>query len=578
MRSHISLTAVFALLALSSSPFTNAQITTLYGVQSVFIEGKGLYIHGGRVSDPSTTEKSPDSGQTFVISLNTTWEAESPSIRPLPTMYPSGGIGSTLFNNKKSWFLKDTDSVHIFDIEAETWAPEKIDSNVNPHPALGAIAVPTANDYVYVINGYKNATDLNASPLMMRFNVQTQSVEPMHAAMNVADSHSIVWSTQKNSAFIYGGENAPEQSLVEFFPSDPAKITSIQRNILGDIPESRFGHCMVEAYGGKQFYVFGGATKQGTTSDIYRIDVDTMKWTRLKSGPSAAARAYMACAVTNDMFIAWGGATWDGTNSRYQVVTTPLVVFNLRSGEWQSTFDPTPASNGTAPPSDTPAPESETPVAAIVGGAAGALLLVGAGVGFLVYRRKQTRRGLPFIKVSDDGDDDNNHDNTHGSSKRGINPSSSPPAYKMSHLHDSTGHGGAEFNQQQQQYHQQHPYQEQQHYYQQEPLLDPFADSAAAAEYNTKVENGSSPFGDSGMHAPPPPPPTTTTFSGAPGGDFSPQPFAAANPFVSPQDTDYRSVKVDVTDYARPTLGAQRHSRMGEYPQTSTTIKNMAFP
>ncbi|KAF9128438.1 hypothetical protein BGW39_005062 [Mortierella sp. 14UC] len=572
MRLHLSLTATLALLALSSSSFTYAQ-TTLYGVQSVFIEGKGLYIHGGRVSDPSATEKSPDSGQTFVISLNTTWQAESPSIRPLPTLYPSGGIGSSLFNNNKSWFLKDTDSVHIFDIDTEAWAPEKIDTNVNPYPALGAIAVPTANDYVYVINGYKNATDPNSTAIMMRYNVQAQQVEPMHGPMAVANSHSIVWSTQKNSAFIYGGSDAPDQSLVEFFPTNPAKVTSIQRSIIGDVPESRFGHCMVEAYGGKQFYVFGGVTKQGTTADMYRVDVDTMKWTRLRSGPSAAARSYMACAVTNDMFVAWGGATWDGTNKRYQVVTTPLVVFNLRSGEWQSTFDPTPATNGTepvAPPSNTPTPDPKTPVGAIVGGAAGALLLVGAGVGFLVYRRNQARRGLPFMKVGDNGDDENNND-----SKHGIHSSSSPaPAYKMSHLHGSASHGGTEFDQQQQ-YHQQHPYQEQQHYYQQEPLLDPFADGAAAAEHNNKVEHVSSPFGNGSMHVPPPP---ATTFSGTPGGHFSPQPFVPVSPFASVHDNDVRTVKVEVADYTKPGPGAQRHPQVvGGYADTSSTIRNPRF-
>ncbi|KAG0367363.1 hypothetical protein BGX24_003268 [Mortierella sp. AD032] len=570
MRPQLSLTAALALLSLSSSSLIHAQTAVLYGVQSVFIEGKGLYIHGGRASDVSGTEKAPDSGQTFVINLNTTWQAESPSIRPLSTQYPSGGIGSTLFNNQKNWFLKDTDAIHIFNIDTETWGPERLDSNVNPLPALGAIAVPTANDYVYVVNGYKNTLDANSTAVMMRYNVQTQLAEPMHAAMTVMNGHSIVWSTQRKTAFIYGGDGSPDQSLVEFFPSDPHKVQSILRSIIGDLPASRAGHCMVEAYGGKQFYVFGGVTTQGTTADMYRVDVDTMKWTRLRTGPLAAARAYMACGVTNDMFVAWGGATWDGTNKRYQVVTTPLVVFNLRSGEWQSTFDPTPASNDTgpvAPPSNTPTPDPETPVAAIVGGAAGALLLVGAGIGFLVYRRKQTRRGLPFMKVGDDGDDDhNNNEDNHGASKHGIHSSSSPaPAYKMGHLHGSTGHGGTEFDQQPQQYHQQHPYQEQQHYYQQEPLLDPFADGAA---YNKVEHGGASPFNNGGMHVPPPAGATT----------FSPQSFAPASPFATVYGNDDRVVKVDVGDYVKPGLGAQRGPQaLGGYADTASANRSPQF-
>ncbi|KAG0290968.1 hypothetical protein BGZ97_006023, partial [Linnemannia gamsii] len=448
MRPHFSLSATLLLVVLSPSSFTNAQtsgITTLYGGQSVFIEGKGLFVHGGTNTDISETIKNPFSGQTFVIDLNNTWSIESPNVRLLPTMYPSGGIGSTLFNNKKSWFLKAGSAVHIFDIETETWVSEKIDNNINPLSSLGAVAVPMDNDYVYVINGYKDSTNVTSTAVMMRYNVQSQLVEPLHATMPVATDHVSTWSTLKGSAFIYGGADYTDQSLVEFFPGDPKAVTSVQRSIFGDIPAGRVGHCMVEAYNGTQI-------------------------------------GFAACAVTNDMFVAWGGATWDPANKRYTVVTTPLVVYNMRTGEWPSTFDPTPFVNSTPPTWITPPkPEANSiPVGAIVGGAAGVLLLVGTCVGFFIYRRRkqQTRRGLPFMKVGgghEGGDDDDKHLNA--GAKNGFSSFSQSSAYKMNHLQAGNGNGaGGELNQQQQ-YHQQHPYQEQQHHYQQEPLLDPFADS-----------------------------------------------------------------------------------------------------
>ncbi|OAQ35222.1 hypothetical protein K457DRAFT_121200 [Linnemannia elongata AG-77] len=537
MRPNLSLSATLILLALSSSPlFTNAQsaITTLYGSQSIFIEGKGLYIHGGTVSDTSDTIKNPNSGQTFVIDLNNTWSIESPDIRPLPTLYPSGGTGSTLFNNKTSWFLKGTNAVHIFDMESETWALEKVDNNINPYPSLAAVAVPMDNDYVYLINGYKDANATNSTALMMRYNVQAHLVEPMLHAMPVATDHVSIWSTLKGSAFIYGGADYADQSLFEFFPGNPKDITSVKRAIFGDIPAGRFGHCMVEAYGGAQIYVFGGNTKHGTTSDIYRIDAHTMRWTRLGAGPTYTARAFAACAVTNDMFVAWGGATWDPINKRYTVVTKPIVVYNMRTGEWPSTFDPTLAANSTPPTGIPPSHDDDDsvprliPLGGILAGVAGILLLAGIGVGVCYCRRKrQTRRGMPFMKVGDHDGGDDDDDKILKGGKNGFSSSSTPPSsYKMNHLQGNEN-GNSGDSDQQHPYHQQHPYQEQQHHYQQEPLLDPFADSTHGHGHFDLSK------GD-GYEASP-----SVGYQQPPGG----------NPFASVHDA---SVKVDVKDYGRP--------------------------
>ncbi|KAG0081480.1 hypothetical protein BGZ90_007939 [Linnemannia elongata] len=499
--------ATLILLALSSSPlFTNAQsaITTLYGSQSIFIEGKGLYIHGGTVSDTSDTIKNPNSGQTFVIDLNNTWSIESPDIRPLPTLYPSGGTGSTLFNNKASWFLKGTNAVHIFDMESETWALEKVDNNINPYPSLAAVAVPMDNDYVYLINGYKDANATNSTALMMRYNVQAHLVEPMLHAMPVATDHVSIWSTLKGSAFIYGGVDYADQSLFEFFPGNPKDITSVKRAIFGDIPAGRFGHCMVEAYGGAQIYVFGGNTKQGTTSDIYRIDAHTMRWTRLGAGPTYTARAFAACAV------------------------------QPTSGEWPSTFDPTLAANSTPPTGIPPSHDDDDsvprliPLGGILAGVAGILLLAGIGVGVCYCRRKrQTRRGMPFMKVDDHDGGDDDDDKILKGGKNGFSSSSTPPSsYKMNHLQGNEN-GNSGDSDQQHPYHQQHPYQEQQHHYQQEPLLDPFADSTHGHGHFDLSK------GD-GYEASP-----SVGYQQPPGG----------NPFASVHDA---SVKVDAKDYGRP--------------------------
>ncbi|KAG0196356.1 hypothetical protein BGX33_001734 [Mortierella sp. NVP41] len=454
-----------------------------------------MYVHGGR---PQSGRN--EIGQTFVLDLSTPWTTDKPAYRLLPSANPSGGTTSALFDSKSSWFLKANQSINVFDIPSETWAQPRHYDTLVTAATVAAVTDPEQN-CVYVINGYRNA---NATfPDAPDTNLQytpgpEQSVLGASTPLPVAASHAAVWSTLRKSALVYGGATNVVQSFYEFYPKD---ATFTQRTITGvSNPLGRSGHCMVEANGGSQVIVFGGFTgPESTTADIFFIDVATLAWTQKRAGLPSAQRGYAACAVSGDLFIAWGGATL--SNKVFSPVSTPLVIYNMKTDSWQQNFAPTSAgtptnNNPSSPSSSNNGGPNPTPVAAIAGGAAGALLLIGAGVGFFLHRRKRTRRGMPFVKVADNGDDD-------------TPPSSQPTsAFKMSHMHS----GEADQQQQQQQLYQQqqqhhpyqyqeqqfqqqqqyhaHPYQEQQHHYQQDPLLDANA---------TKVGFALSPAGSTGF-------------------------------------------------------------------------------
>lgn len=62
------------------------------------------------------------------------------------------------------------------------------------------------------------------------------------------------------------------------------------------------------AHGGTKMIVFGGAGLDGIAKgDIYFLDVATRIWTVGRPADATQARTNMACSVSGDSFIAWGG-------------------------------------------------------------------------------------------------------------------------------------------------------------------------------------------------------------------------------------------------------------------------------
>jgi len=189
--------------------------------------------------------------------------------------------------------------------------------------------------------------------------------------------------------------------MYEFDPSKPSYVKAADT---GAIPPGRHGHCLVEAYNGTKMVLFGGVGKNNTAlADIYILDMKTLTWTAGKSGQSFVGRACGACAVTNDMFVAWGGGIPTATS--YAVIASDqTVVYNLKMGNWQSSYSPSPVSSPPPQPSPTnsdgSSSSSSSPSGALIGGIVGGLAVVGAIVGFFFYRRRRRNHQKDRIKFS----------------------------------------------------------------------------------------------------------------------------------------------------------------------------------
>ncbi|KAG9066884.1 hypothetical protein KI688_012796 [Linnemannia hyalina] len=391
-----------ALLSLypSSTAFTHAQQqytpTTYYGSQSAFAEGKAIYIHGGRAV---LTDANPPSNQTFLLDLSTPWSIESPVFRQLASGFPSEGATSALYNNKNTWYLSNDQNVALYDVQKNTWGPTLRYNSSNPDFNMVAVADPI-NNSVYVVNGWQADSKLSNPVSTMRYDEVTGQIFPAGNSVPVSGGYAAVWSTKRSSILVHGGYNKArtimQRVLYEYIPITEQYIPITDK---GDVPPPRYGHCMVEAYGGSKIILFGGVTNQNPTSaDIFIFDVATLTWTQGQTGDSTVGRAYAACAVTNDMFVAWGGATQ--LDNVFSVVKTPTIVYNLKTngnGAWQKNF---------SPDSDV----ASSHVGSIVGGVLGGLALIsGMVLGFVVYRRRK-RAGAEKNSLPRGGGSESNSD------------------------------------------------------------------------------------------------------------------------------------------------------------------------
>ncbi|KAF9133812.1 hypothetical protein BGW39_008855 [Mortierella sp. 14UC] len=240
------------------------------------------------------------------------------------------------------------------------------------------------SNIVYIPSGNNNG-------LEMIINTPGNPALTQSAMPSAVFFQSWVWSTQRKTFLQYGGRSLDGKTaspiLNEFNAAKGWALVTTTGHSPGDVS----GHCMVSgkynvlsAYGGKKMIVFGGHGLDGVAkAGIYVFDTSTREWTVGKAADPAQARTNMACAVSGDSFIAWGGESGQAIKD-----VTP-IVYDMKNNQWTTQFNrviAATATSGTGPtaepnsptlpnPSSTPntPPGSTINAAAIGGGVTGAL-------------------------------------------------------------------------------------------------------------------------------------------------------------------------------------------------------------
>ncbi|KAG0213185.1 hypothetical protein BGX33_003108 [Mortierella sp. NVP41] len=275
-----TLSLLATILTLSSTTHAqpgNFTPTHIFIAQSAFIEGKALYINGGLANGSNHATLPID--QTFYLDLSVPWNTSAPAFYQLPSpRYPGMGFTSTIYNNSRTWMVGYNTTRQALDLTTNRWTIFTSRPDLNPSASVWAVTDAANSDLIYLVNGWSNLTFETAI-----MNRTENTLELVPASVPLAGGHAAVWSSLRKSILVYGGYSynpkVVQHNLYEFLPSNPAYDLKIEA---GERPQARYGHCLVEAY----------------------------------------------------------NVTVDPATKAYSLVKEPMVIYNLRTGEWQTTFDP----------------------------------------------------------------------------------------------------------------------------------------------------------------------------------------------------------------------------------------------
>ncbi|KAF9405741.1 hypothetical protein BGZ94_003391 [Podila epigama] len=371
---HLLTKTTLLLLGSSLAILTQAWTpVTTWGMTYTFQEGRSLIINGGSNNTDSVS-------QTFSIDLSTAWDTSAPAFTRLPDGPNDYKHASTMLKDGQNWFVLSNGTGYQYNIPTAAWKSLGNSPYVSRERGLPATTDPNTG-YLYIPNAI-----INGTTQMFQYDVSLNLLKglPMEPTLNTLVSYSAAWSSQANQLLAFGGAtsgtNTVHGKLYIWSPSGGWSVPVTK----GDIPTPRRSHCMVSAEGGAKMILFGGLTDQSNSvlSDVYIYDTATLTWTKGTDAGPSIARAEMACAVNKDLLVIWGGG---GVNTA--VTTSITVVYNWKSGKWQTHYSPIASSWD----DDESGPNgSRSNKGAIIGGVIGALVVLGLIIGFILHRRKKT--------------------------------------------------------------------------------------------------------------------------------------------------------------------------------------------
>lgn len=158
---------------------------------------------------------------------------------------------------------------------------------------------------------------------------------------------------------------------------------------------------MVPAYNGTKILLFGGENSNDPSSgNLHILDVRNMIWSKAAGLDPSLGRSAMACAVSGDNFIVWGGIRFIPGGTPQDAPGT-MLIYNIHTGAWTDTF-----TRGTHFDPNTPNPgppgkdvnegnvgsgETKSNAAAIGGGVAGVFVVIALVAFFAIRRHRQAK-------------------------------------------------------------------------------------------------------------------------------------------------------------------------------------------
>ncbi|KAF9302172.1 hypothetical protein BGZ74_005719 [Mortierella antarctica] len=374
--------------------------------------GSDLYIEGGYVSLNGVVQYT--STQFLALDLSTSWPVTSAPWRTLANGTASRSLyGISLPTNQTILTFKfverATYTITAYDAGKNTWSLAQAVTTVPDIFKYGLQPVMDPTSGLVYLAGMTAMNVYNPAS-------QTWSVpNPIVGAMLTARYFgSAVYNTARKTIMYVGGYNYevnpthfdPQVVVTEYSPTT-AKWSVLPTT--GSPPSPSADHCSV--------VIFGGRTSVVTptfTGALHLLDIDTGVWT---AGPSQSTpRIYAACVLVGDQFVVWGGSA-DANNT---LPSVQPIVFDVTLKQWVDGYkapayylnNPPPKPNptsgsgsdgssgsggtssngGASGSSPGSGGSSSVGLGPTIGGIVGGLAVIGAVIGFLLYRRRQNKK------------------------------------------------------------------------------------------------------------------------------------------------------------------------------------------
>ncbi|KAK3814518.1 MAG: hypothetical protein J3R72DRAFT_503797 [Linnemannia gamsii] len=348
---------------------------TLYiqgGYKFITLEVKGLY------------------RQFFSLDLTQSWSTSNPpwtevsaADTPNYTQLTAGGHTMSV--------SEDNNTLTLWDIGFPSFFEMSYMYHINTHSWEVVTGLPPPNSTSRGF--YQAATDpttgrvyipgrlANNSMLQYDFSTRSMTAVPMPLGVGATtwNHYSFIWNEVRGAFLLFGGEGTPSVGsyLYEFKPSSSTPWTPMLSK--GTVPPHTADSCMVSAYQGTKVLMFGGhifdqPLNQTTEGTLYILDVATMTWSQ---GPRSQSRNGMACAVSGDNMVVWGGFTTFNSTGMYEYPSVALLVYNIRSAQWTTLYEHSKLNE--KPPS------SEASEAAITGGSVVSTAVFATAIAALLF-------------------------------------------------------------------------------------------------------------------------------------------------------------------------------------------------
>ncbi|KAF9935146.1 hypothetical protein FBU30_007525 [Linnemannia zychae] len=356
----------------------------------ITIDENTFYLLGGvEIAERNLTHE--DARQFYSLDLTTNWDTSNPSWKALP--YPSPNTPPSIW--RYNVFMTATLDSHVFTMWSFTpgrafnfnisdglCTQAPVPTSLSGWGTFGAANPETGEVFIL------GATIEHDS--ITRVNPMTGSSNTMALPQNLVSNlpyNGFAWCQPRKSFLHLTNPLKSGSVLHEYIPStnkwDPL-------NSGGQIPTFRNDACLIPAYNGTKMVLFGGDTAEGYGwGKLSVLDIATMTWVTYSDSPEI--RLGVACSVSGDYFIVWGGMKMTRDP---QEVATPLV-FNIHTGLWTTQF----VGSVTKPTKQTGSmDDTKSNTAAIAGGIAGAVVLL-AILAIVFVRKKQQRQAISNQKL-----------------------------------------------------------------------------------------------------------------------------------------------------------------------------------